>query len=433
MADDYSAERVCELVGARVSRREPRARDRRGRSVDGLGVGTQHLIDHLTACSTHAARVGRAAGSTKGFTGRRIMKGAADIIDDGASDDKEKEKPARALNVTTHFLKGDDELALSLKIKLPPTWDDKTVAEAVIKPFVEAYDKKHPDKPASPQGPFTRVKLLVWDGPTKSAADSFRDENREGVEDIKIAEQPIWCLLDVDEPVSALRKRAHNLLKPTVEIELVKAESTALVLRTFPSTAMIAPGDQLIAMLGDTKADKEDMHKLVDAAIAGGELTYLGIATARDRGGRNPLHLAATRGDATLCRKLLRRREDVFAMDSNRDTALHIAAMAGRQIVVKDLLDLGALVHRRTETHAAAEFGGGGGGARQWRGCANVDRARRGHRREVLGCDADYGRGGGWPPLGYRGASELGADVNIRNGYEMMALDYARDQVRTNE
>ena len=24
---------------------------------------------------------------------------------------------------------------------------------------------------------------------------------------------------------------------------------------------------------------------------------------------------------------------------------------------------------------------------------------------------------------------ELGADVNIRNGYEMMALDYARDQV----
>ena len=94
------------------------------------------------------------AGSTKGFTGRRIMKGAADISDDGASDDKEKEKPARALNVTTHFLKGDDELALSLKIKLPPTWDDKTVAEAVIKPFVEAYDKKHPDKPASP-GPFT--------------------------------------------------------------------------------------------------------------------------------------------------------------------------------------------------------------------------------------------------------------------------------------
>ena len=373
------------------------------------------------------------AGSTKGFTGRRIMKGAADISDDGASDDKEKEKPARALNVTTHFLKGDDELALSLKIKLPPTWDDKTVAEAVIKPFVEAYDKKHPDKPASPQGPFTRVKLLVWDGPTKSAADSFRDENREGVEDIKIAEQPIWCLLDVDEPVSALRKRAHNLLKPTVEIELVKAESTALVLRTFPSTAMIAPGDQLIAMLGDTKADPEDMHKLVDAAIAGGELTYLGIATARDRGGRNPLHLAATRGDATLCRKLLRRREDVFAMDSNRDTALHIAAMAGRQIVVKDLLDLGALVHEKNRdlmlplNLAVVEEAQGNG---------EVVRMLIEHGADIDAKCWDVtpimAAAAGGHHWGIEVLLELGADVNIRNGYEMMALDYARDQVRTN-
>ena len=65
--------------------------------------------------------------------------------------------------------------------------------------------------------------------------------------------------------------------------------------RTVPSTALLAPGEQLMAMLQDVSSDPEEMHAIVDAAIAGGELAYLGLTTARDRFGHNALHTAATR------------------------------------------------------------------------------------------------------------------------------------------
>ena len=365
-------------------------------------------------------------------------------------------------------MKGDESLALSLKIKLPPTWDDKSVDEAILQPFIKAYDKKYPDNPASAFAPFTRVKVLVWAGPTKCASDAFRLDSREGAEDIKIAEQPIYALMDVEEPVKALRKRTHNRLKPTIELELIKAESTAIVLRTVPSTALLAPGEKLITMLGDTSCDPEEMHQLVDAAIAGGPLAYLGVVTARDRSGRNPLHLAATRGDATLCRKLLRRREDVFAMDSNRDTAIHISAMAGRSIVVRDLLELGALVNekvRHSHRHPVAipivtpctvaypphplhrhEAEALPAACAQNRdlmlplNLAVVEEAQGNGEvvRMIIehGADIDskcwdvtplMAAAAGGHYWAIETLLELGADVNIRNGYEMMPLDYARD------
>ena len=82
-------------------------------------------------------------------------------------------------------------------MKLPPAWDDKTVDEAVVQPFVEAYDKAHPDTPASAYAPFTRIKVRVWSGPTPCASDHFRDPEREGVEDIKEAEKPIYNPLNL--------------------------------------------------------------------------------------------------------------------------------------------------------------------------------------------------------------------------------------------
>ena len=238
----------------------------------------------------------------------------------------------RPLNVEISFLKGNAQRGLSLRVRLPRTWDSHPVSHAVVAPFVEAYDERHPDATASQHGPFTHVRVLVWAGPQRSAADKFRGKGRDGEEDFEEAERPVHCLLDANEPVSVLRSRCHNRLKPAIVVELVKAESTALVVRSVPSTSLLVPGEQLLAMLQDGGMDTEDMHALVDAAIAGGALAYLGLTTARDRRGRNCLHLAATRGDATLCRKLLHRREDLFAMDSNRDTALHIACLAGRQV-----------------------------------------------------------------------------------------------------
>ena len=108
------------------------------------------------------------AGPTAAFSRRK--KTAAE---EGRESEEEADAPKRPLNVVTSFYKGHESLGLSLKIKLPPTWDDKTVAESVIKPFVEAYDKKFPETPATPQGPFLRVKVLVWAGPTACAADTF--------------------------------------------------------------------------------------------------------------------------------------------------------------------------------------------------------------------------------------------------------------------
>ena len=41
---------------------------------------------------------------------------------------------------------------------------------------------------------------------------------QEAIEDIEEAQKSIWCLCDVSERVSLLRKRGYNLLKPTVTV-----------------------------------------------------------------------------------------------------------------------------------------------------------------------------------------------------------------------
>ena len=335
----------------------------------------------------------------------------------------------RALNVITHFMKGDNERHLGLKIKLPDSVDDRSVKEAIVDPFVAQYDKKFTKYPASAFRPFLHIKVLVWSGPRPCAADVFRDKDRDGVEDIQEAEKPIYALLDVEQPVSVLRKRAHNKLRPTVEVELVAAESTAIVLRSFPTTTLLAPGEQLLTMLTDIDCEPDEMHALVDAAIAGGELAYLGLTSARDRDGRNALHLAVTRGDLTLCRKLLRRRQDVHAMDSNRDTALHVACLAGRQLIVADLVQLGAHIHEKNRDLMSPIQ------------LSVVDEAHgNGEVVRMLveaGCDIDAKCWDITPLMAAASAGhvwalevllELGADTMVRNGYEMMALDYARCQ-----
>ena len=48
-------------------------------------------------------------------------------------------RPIRPLNVITRYRTGEADLELSLRIRLPPTWDVKTVLEAIIEPFVK-YD-----------------------------------------------------------------------------------------------------------------------------------------------------------------------------------------------------------------------------------------------------------------------------------------------------
>ena len=141
------------------------------------------------------------------------------------------------------------------------------------------------------------------------------------------------------------------------------------------------------------------------------------------------MHLAVTRGDLTLCRKLLRRKEDVFAMDSNRDTAIHIACLAGRQLIVRDLIEMGALIHEKNrdlmsplQLAVVDEAQGNGEVVRMLieAGC-NIDAKCW----DITPLMAAASGGHHWA---LEVLLEIGADTMVRNGYEMMALDYARDQ-----
>jgi len=136
-----------------------------------------------------------------------------------------------------------------------------------------------------------------------------------------------------------------------------------------------------------------------------------------------------TRGDLTLCRKLMKRDEDVLALDDNRDTALTIASMAGRQLVVKELLESGAMVHEKNrdlmnplQLACVDEAQGNGEVVRLLvEAGAQIDAMCW----DVTPLQAASSSGHYWATTVLL---ELGADPNIRNGSMMMALDYARDQ-----
>lgn len=115
-------------------------------------------------------------------------------------------------------------------------------------------------------------------------------------------------------------------------------------------------------------------------------------------------------------------------MDSNRDTALHIACLAGRQLIVSDLVHMGALIHEKNRDLMSPLQ------------LSVVDEAQgNGEVVRMLveaGCEIDakcwditplMAAASGGHHWALEVLLELGADTMIRNGYEMMAMDYARD------
>ena len=333
-----------------------------------------------------------------------------------------------------HFRKGDEKRHLSLKITLPPAWEaNKTIREAVVEPFLKAYDKRYPDDTVCDVGPFEHLRVKYWPGPRPSAADKFRSEGRtpEVEEKMMRVELPTHHLLFVGEPASVLRGRSRG--GHEVDVELLTAASSALVVRSLPSTALMQQGEALLLMLTDPEAELGEMHALVDAALQNGELAYEGVSTARDAQGRTALHLAVTRGDLTLCRKLMRREDDVLAIDSNRDSALTIACLAGRSLIVRELLDSGALIHEKNRDlmlplnlACVDEAQGNGDVIRmlvESGGDVNAP------CWDVTPLQAAANGGHYWA---VETLLELGADVNMINGHCMGALDYARDMETAN-
>ena len=264
-----------------------------------------------------------------------LRSAAADTLPPWADEVAAEPKKLRPLKVTVHFERETDK-HLALKITLPVSWEARSCREALVEPFMKAYAKKRPETAAHSAGPFEFLRVESWGGPRPCAADPH-EKRPNGHAD------PLHLLLPAEAEIGALRAVArvsqHAWDQDAIEAEIVPQSSTALVLRETPSHALVTVGERLNRMLSDGEVELAAMHALVDATIEQGELAYRGLATARDGRGRTPLHNCVTRGDLTLCRKLMRTREAALAVDNNRDNALTIAALAGRQLIVRELVE----------------------------------------------------------------------------------------------
>ena len=295
---------------------------------------------------------------------------------------------------------------------------------------MKAYAKKQPDAAAQLlAGPFELLRVESWGGPRPCAAD--RSEQRPNGN-----AAPQHLLLPVEETVCVLHDVArisqHAWDKDAIEVEILPASSTALALGQAPSHALVCAGERLNRMLNDPEAELGAMHALVDAALEQGEQAYRGLALARDERGRTPLHNGVTRGDLTLCRKLMATPEAVLAVDNNRDNVLTIAALSGRQLIVQELvreagLGLPLLREKNRDLMSPLQL-------------ACVDEAQGNGEvvRLLVEAAADINAlcwdvsplcaaAAGGHHWAVRTLLELGADVHAINGYAMGALDYARD------
>ena len=88
--------------------------------------------------------------------------------------------PTRKLVVTAHFRREDAALALRLKLTLPLSWEERSLREAVVDPFVRVYDRQRPHAPASAAAPFDAVRVVYWSGPRPSRLGCHQYTRRGG-------------------------------------------------------------------------------------------------------------------------------------------------------------------------------------------------------------------------------------------------------------
>ena len=316
---------------------------------------------------------------------------------------------------------------LTLKITLPLSCEERSCEELLVAPFLSAYARKYPDAEAI--GPFKYFHLCYWDGPRSSMAERFPDHGSLTTQLVSNAKAPQFCLISVSGPARGLRAVSRG--RHAISLGLLPPEQEALAAASTPTAASLAAGEHLIELLHDPETPWPAMHALLDEAAASRDASdRTCLACARDARGRTALHLAASRGDVSLCRKLLWRGEAaVWEMDDECETALHAACLAGRALIVQELLRCGRAPVREKNRAlmlplqlACVDEAPGNGSVVRMLVEAGADVNAR--CWDVTPLMAAASAGHHWA---IHTLLELGADTSIVNGASMTALDYARD------
>ena len=82
--------------------------------------------------------------------------------------DDAKRQPTQKLFVTAYYRRDDPDTGVTLKLTLPLSWEQRSVRDAVIAPFLQSSNRRNPKASVAAAGPFEVVRVKYWSGPKPS-------------------------------------------------------------------------------------------------------------------------------------------------------------------------------------------------------------------------------------------------------------------------